>query len=113
MAYGASVGVMLDAPYLGEVRAADLYRVEDYSISNSVREWAVAHGNDPRMRIALCGYADEHEGKIPASWRVHAYSANAAYQGADSSKTTGNAANRHKERIWFSPHCFGAATLFA
>ena len=103
LAFGDCVGVFLDPPYLGDVRAADLYSVDDHSISIAVREWALAHGDDKRMRIVLAGYEDEHAGAMPESWRVHAYSANRAY--GSSNGESDNSENRHKERLWFSPHC--------
>ncbi|MDQ2782212.1 MAG: DNA adenine methylase [Actinomycetota bacterium] len=110
--YGANVGVFLDPPYLGDVRTADLYAVDDHTISTSVREWAVAHGDDPRMRIVLCGYIDEHEGHVPDTWRLVRYSASLAYGTTNGGGQ--NKANRHGEALWFSPHCFhGAERLFA
>jgi hypothetical protein len=101
--YGATVGVLLDPPYLGDVRTADLYRVDDHSLSADVRRWALGHGDDPRYRIVLCGYEPEHAEHMPTSWRVVAYSGRGAYG------TAANGANprRHLERLWFSPHCLG------
>jgi hypothetical protein len=76
-----------------------------------VREWCLENGGDNRLRIALCGYEGEHE--MPRSWRCVAYSATKAYgtTGAVGSGV-GNDANRHKERIWFSPGCLSEARLF-
>ena len=105
LSYGATVGVFLDPPYLGDVRTADLYAVDDHSIANEVREWCIANGDDPRLRIVLAGYDAEHDHLIPATWRRHRYSASVAYQ-----TTAGggqNAANRHNEVLWMSPHCLG------
>jgi site-specific DNA-adenine methylase len=103
LACGDTVGVFLDPPYLGDVRAADLYRTDDHTISTAVRDWAVAHGDDKRLRIVLVGYEAEHEAAMPATWRRYAYSANAAYQKAGGKGA--NNTNRHNERLWFSPHC--------
>ena len=103
LAFGDSVGVFLDPPYLGDVRTKDLYRVDDHSISDAVREWCIANGDNPRYRIVLAGYSAEHEAKMPRSWRMHVYKANAAYQTATS--TGGNRDSRHGERLWYSPHC--------
>lgn len=99
--FGDTVGVLLDPPYQGDVRTADLYRVDDHSISTAVREWALVHGDDPRYRIVLCGYEPEHAAFMPSSWRVIAYSGRGAYG------TAANGANprRHLERLWLSPHC--------
>jgi hypothetical protein len=113
MAFGNTVGIFLDPPYLGDVRTKDLYRVDDHAISTEVRDWAIAHGDDPRLRIVLAGYWQEHEAVMPPTWRAHRYSANAAYQSADADPD-GNLANRHNECLWFSPHCriLDAAPLF-
>lgn len=95
-------------------RVADLYSVDDHTIAHDVRQWALDNGDDPRLRIVLAGYVDEHEDLMPPTWRRHRYSASAAYQ-----TTAGggvNAANRHKECLWFSPHCLTVpkqAELFA
>lgn len=90
-------GVFLDAPYNAE-RARDCYREDSFTISADAAKWAVEHGDDPHFRIAVCGYEGEHE--FPASWRVHAWKA----QGGHSNRS-GKNANRHRERIWLSPHC--------
>jgi hypothetical protein len=106
--YGATVGVFLDPPYLGDVRAKDLYTVDDHSIAHAVREWALGKGDDTRFRIVLAGYEDEHEAHMPRSWRRIAYSASKAYGTTRAvGKGEGNDANRHKERLWLSPHCLG------
>ena len=107
--HGGTVGVFLDPPYLGDVRTSDLYSVDDHTIAHAVREWALSKGDDPRFRIVLAGYEDEHEALIPPTWRRIAYSANAAYNShAGGGK---NKDNRHKERLWLSPHCLGKGLL--
>jgi hypothetical protein len=89
-------GVFLDPPYSGDERDMHLYAVDDGSIAARVREWAVAHGDDPDLRIALCGYEGEHE--MPPTWTKHAWKAHRGYAGEGND-------NVHRERIWFSPHC--------
>jgi site-specific DNA-adenine methylase len=107
--YGATVGVLLDPPYLGDVRTKDLYTVDDHTIAHAVRGWAISKGDDPRFRIVLAGYEDEHEALMPATWRRIAYSASKAYGTTRAvGERKGNDANRHKERLWLSPHCLGA-----
>lgn len=88
--------VFLDPPYAPELRAESLYAEDAPGLSAQVRAWALAHGDDPELRIALCGYAGEHE--MPASWTEHAWQAARGYAAEDND-------NRAKERIWFSPHC--------
>ncbi|HEX4334740.1 MAG TPA: DNA adenine methylase [Polyangiaceae bacterium] len=99
--------VFLDPPYSHEVRDPYLYSEDDAAISALVREWALEHGDDPDLRIALCGYEGEHE--MPASWTVHAWKAARGYAKESNE-------NRSRERIWFSPHCLPIETqrsLFA
>lgn len=88
--------VFLDPPYDPDLRCRYLYTEDDPAISAQVREWAIEHGDDPDLRIALCGYEGEHA--MPSSWREYAWTAARGYA------AEGNV-NRSKERIWFSPHC--------
>ena len=106
LSFGSTVGVFLDPPYLGDVRTADLYAVDDHTISHEVRQWCIDNGDNPRYRIVLAGYSDEHDALIPDTWRRHRYSAGAAYQ-TTANKGGQNEANRHNEVLWFSPHCLG------
>ncbi len=103
---GSTAGVFLDPPYLGDVRTADLYRVDDHTISHDVREWCLTNGDNPRLRIVLAGYTTEHDDLIPDTWQRHYWSASAAYQTTSSSVSDGgNQENRHSECLWMSPHC--------
>lgn len=96
-------GVFLDPPYSHAERDVGLYRT-DNNVAKAVREWAIANGDNPLLRIALCGYEGEHE--MPSTWAVYAWTAQGGYgcQGEGRGK-----ANRHRERIWFSPHCLTPA----
>ena len=92
--------VFLDPPYAGTAdRDADLYRVDCLAVAHAVREWAIDRGDDPRLRIALCGYEGEHV--MPASWSCVEGKAGQGY-GVQSKDGYANAG---RERIWFSPHC--------
>ncbi len=94
---GFITGVFLDPPYDAAIRDPDLYSVDDGDISAVVRKWALEHGDNPKLRIALCGYEGEHA--MPERWECVAWKANGGY-----GNTSGNK-NSHLERIWFSPHC--------
>lgn len=101
LANGSTVGIFLDPPYaLGE-RNDTLYRADAEGIAVQVREWAIANGDNPRYRIALCGYDGEHE--MPGNWDMLEWKAHGGY----SSFANGTRAqdNVHRERIWFSPAC--------
>ena len=59
-------GVFLDPPYAVEDLAQDVYGEESRDVAHAVREWAIANGRQPDLRIALCGYDGEHA--MPDSW---------------------------------------------
>jgi hypothetical protein len=109
LAYGDTVGVFLDPPYDEEVRDNSIYNTDrsgQESLSSAVRDWALANGDDPRLRIILAGYEAEHAEAMPATWRVLKYSASKAYGSRSAvGSGAGNDANRHNERLWFSPSC--------
>ena len=114
LSYGATVGVFLDPPYLGDVRTADLYAVDDHAIAHDVREWCLTNGDDPRLRIVLAGYDAEHDHLMPDTWRRVRWSSNAAYSTtASAARGDGNHENRGREVLWISPHCLNPTpTLF-
>jgi len=95
--------VFLDPPYAHSERDTTLYAVE-MVVATEVREWALAHGDDPDLRIALCGYDGEHT--MPDGWTEYAWKAGGGYGGqAQTEKAGRGKVNCHRERIWFSPHC--------
>jgi len=81
-------------------RDSEIYTFDSLSLSPQVREWAIEQGKNPLMRIALCGYEGEHH--MPEDWECVAWKAHGGYgsQGNGQGKV-----NKHRERIWFSPHC--------
>ena len=96
-------GVFLDPPYADTAeRQSDLYREDSEDVAHAVRDWAVANGDNPLLRIALCGYEGEHE--MPASWSVHSWSAGEGF-GVQAEERSENG---KRERIWFSPSCQAA-----
>ena len=100
-------GVFLDPPYSGHVgRDMELYAEESGDVAAEAREWAIENGDNPRLRIALCGYEGEHD--MPEAWECVAWKAHGGY--ASLSKGNGNGrCNAKRERIWFSPACLRPA----
>ena len=92
-------GVFLDPPYAHAERDANIYHTE-MECADEVRDWAVAHGDSPLYRIALCGYEGEHA--MPESWTAHAWKASGGYGSQSDARGRDNAA---REVVWFSPHC--------
>jgi hypothetical protein len=66
-----------------------------------VHVYCVERGRNRAMRIALCGYAGEHEALEAAGWDVVAWKS----QGGYGNRAKGTNVNSGRERIWFSPHC--------
>ena len=97
-------GIVLDPPYLSADTAGTLYRTDSTTVAHGVREWALANGDNPLLRIALCGYEGEHD--MPG-WECIPWKANGGYAGQGDG-SNGNAA---RERIWFSPHCLSGRQL--
>ena len=93
-------GVLLDPPY----QDGDMEYVAGHgNVSQDVAKWAIENGDNPLMRIALCGYEGEHV--MPASWECVPWKAKGGYGGQSRDHDNPNA---KRERIWFSPHCLGA-----
>jgi hypothetical protein len=95
-------GVFLDPPYGEEANREDLYRIDSHTIAHDVRQWCIENGDNPLLRIALCGYDGEHNKLQGLGWSVYSWSAHGGYS---NERKNGTNDNRHKELIWFSPHC--------
>lgn len=94
--------VVLDPPYDHDLRDKRLYREDDPGLSAAAREWALENGDNPQLRIALCGWDVEHD--MPANWNMVSW------------RSMGTRKNYARERIWFSPHCLpvsGQGDLFS
>jgi hypothetical protein len=98
-------GVFLDPPYSAKAnRALQIYSVEDLRVAHDTAKWAIANGDNPQMRIALCGYEGEHA--MPQNWECVGWKTEGGY--ARISDNGQGRLNRVRERIWFSPACLKA-----
>lgn len=95
-------GIVLDPPYSGDLRDRGIYNEDGRDVSAVVREWALQHGGDPRLRIVLCGYEGEHQ--MPPNWECVPWKAAGGY---GSLRKQGTNDNARRERLWFSPACLG------
>jgi DNA adenine methylase len=91
-------GVLLDPPY-DLSRRESVYSFET-DASTRARQWALDNGENPKLRIVLCGYHGEHD--MPSGWRVVKWKTSGGYgsQGQDRGRD-----NCSLERLWLSPHC--------
>lgn len=95
-------GIVLDPPYSMDERDDMCYAIDSPGISTDVREWALANGDNPLLRIALCGYDTEHD--MPG-WAMVSWEAKGGYGNVGNGRGCVNAS---RETIWFSPHCLNS-----
>jgi DNA adenine methylase len=94
-----TTAVLLDPPY-GEGAMDYAAGGNATDIAGAVRDWAVANGDNPDLRIALCGYAGAFD--VPDSWECFAWKNRGGYGSQGDGDGRENAA---RERVWFSPAC--------
>lgn len=98
--YLGTTAVFLDPPYGKDSGRNDCgYAFEVGDVTRDVHAWCVEHQDDPKMRIALCGYEGEYD--LPG-WECLEWKAKGGY--GNQGNGAGHA-NRHRERVWFSPNC--------
>lgn len=97
-------GVFVDPPYSAEAdRDMGCYAVDCGVVAHAVREWCIANGDNPAMRIVLAGYEGEHA--MPPSWRVHAWTTQGGMANGSKEADSRGKQNTSRERLWFSPGC--------
>lgn len=78
------------------VRTGTRYRL---AAAQGEAAWAIAHGDDARLRIVYAGYTGTVT--FPETWRVARWKARGGYA---SQNSRGNA-NAARETLWLSPYC--------
>lgn len=100
---GKPSAIFFDPPYAeGEFFYAETQGKEEGArVTKDVQDFAIEKGDNPNVRIAVCGYVGTMT--FPPSWEEVVWTAGKGFspQGND---------NRFKERIWFSPHCIRPVT---
>lgn len=92
-------GVFLDPPYTegnmdyaaGGVGGA---------LAGDVRAWCRANGDNPKLRIVLCGHAGEHDALLAHGWHLRKWQARKGY-----ASTAAALERSASETLWCSPHC--------
>jgi hypothetical protein len=116
-------GVFLDPPYPTHapdgtesrspgIYATDTTRTALDELRDEVLAWCKERGDDPRMRVAVCGLDTDGYAELEGlGWDVVAWKSS-GYQNVSEAGRR----NANRERIWFSPHCVkpgkGALPLF-
>lgn len=65
-----------------------------------VQAWCADNGDNPKLRIVLCGHAGEHDALLAHGWHTRTWAAGGGY-----AKSAEAHANRLSETLWCSPHC--------
>lgn len=109
-----TTGVFLDPPYRKrladgtENRAAHIYandKTQDVdSLCDEVQEWCLKWGDNPEIRIILCGLEGEYPKLEAAGWEVVPWKSRGGY----GNRTDRGKENAARERLWLSPHCVAA-----
>ena len=92
-------GLFLDPPY---TKGAMDYAAGGVGtdLPLQVQAWCRDNGDNPLLRIALCGHAGEHDALLGAGWFIGTWKARKGY--AVSAEAVQNSKD---ETVWFSPHC--------
>jgi hypothetical protein len=101
------IGVFLDPPYGTDARRAPaLYAVDSLTVADAVRDWCLANGDDPDLRIVLAGFDGEHGAVLQAAgWREHEWYKSGFLRGGMGNTNHNGTHQQHRERLWSSPHC--------
>ena len=100
-------GAFLDPPYSAEAgRNNGCYRVESATVAHDVRAWCLENGENPLLRIAICGYADEgHDMLTEHGWNAYSWKTQGGYANRSDDEGSPGRKNSARETVWFSPHC--------
>ena len=103
--YHGIAAVFLDPPYSDDQREGDLYAQDSFEVAHDVRKWCLENGDNPQLRIALAGYASEHDELEDLGWERFEWKAQGGYGNQGKKPGSRGKANAAREVIWFSPHC--------
>lgn len=91
-------GMLLDPPYDITERDRGIYSIET-DCAEDVRRWAIENGDNPKIRIVLCGYEGQ---EMPKEWTPVKWKAQGGYAVRSDKRGKNNAT---RETLWLSPHC--------
>lgn len=94
-------GMFFDPPYGVTDRCQNIYYHDSITIVSDVQEWVLERGKLPSYRIVVAGY-EEYPKLIDNGWRIHHWKASGGYSNQAKNDDENN---RHREVLYFSPHC--------
>jgi hypothetical protein len=96
--------IVLDPPYSAEEqRDMGIYAEDSATVAHDVRAWCLSNGGNPLLRIILCGYGEVHDELLMHGWTKTAWKPNGGM--GNQGKASQASLNKHRERLWCSPHC--------
>ena len=93
-------GLFLDPPYLKGSMDYGSAGGMGLGIDERVREWCIENGSNPKLRVVLCGHANDHDFLLLMGWHTRTWKARRGYALTDEA-----VANSAGETLWCSPHC--------
>ena len=97
-------GMFFDPPYGDTDRDTAIYHHDSTDISAEVEKWVLERGAKQSYRIVVAGYDSEYKSLVANGWTTQAWSAQGGYAIIGAGKSRGSV-NRHREVLFFSPHC--------
>ena len=103
-----TVGIFFDPPYAVSDRDS-VYEVEDFNVAHDIRAWAIERGDRPSYRIVIAGYEEHRDELLAANWTLQTWKADGGYANISGAKSSRGKDNKHRECLYFSPHCLNNA----
>ena len=99
--YPRPLFVFIDPPYL---RGKKYTYYTEEKINDWIQDWAIAHGNDPEIKIIVAGYTTDYWRAWPDGWKSIFWDAGKSFAttAADTEKAYKNLG---QECLWVSPSC--------
>ena len=104
-----NVGIFFDPPYGVTDRDTKVYRHDDTETAKDVLDWCRERGSRNNYRIVVAGYEEYQELVDQYGWTFESWKTNCGY----ASQGTLHNENKHRERLYLSPHCNRQADLFS
>lgn len=80
----------------------NIYALDSGTVAHDVRDWCLANGDNPLLRIVLCGYGTVHDELVQAGWTRTEWKTNGGMGNQGQGRGRENAS---REVLWCSPHC--------
>jgi DNA adenine methylase len=99
-------GMFFDPPYGVTDRDTSVYHHDSITVAQDVNKWVAERGANPKYRIVLAGYYEEHDNLLQCGWTHQMWKTGGGYGnisgiGANSQGQK----NQFRECLFFSPHC--------